>query len=544
MTLVHPPDDLDSRLLSTLDQFFDSHLSSTLPAFASQWDGFCTDLQSPHSEVLLNEDTGRIADCVASEMEVLCQTFLDLEVFADGVMKRFIQKASATSTGKDIQECPKPQRYMRSAHEWLLANLHEPYPSLETREELGEAAGFSRKSVDNWFIDARKYIGWNALRQKFKTRKELISEAFRYFQPQKGRFRKPSVYDEAFENMRHRAMAMFDDDASQSSSRSVSEARSFSDDESPKPAQSLVYAEEEPSIPAKQQSRVTFIPFIPTTSLKRQAQDDDVPAQTQSKKRRRSDDDEEVKSTPSTTPSSTPSPPAASSPSYPTSAPPANRRKRRLSESDGGSAPKRPRHQAIVAPGRSVSEPLLPSITFRTVSELENWLPTFKPEPTPELEFDSAELALPDLDDSWSNSSSSGPSTPDRGNSPLPKHDGDDSEDSDDSECYYDLGISTNITLDHSTWAKARMAQVHSAKKTVTSPSVPRIVDPSANQHDYWQPPSPEGDATPAGDKETSELFSKFRQTLSNVKRVKPTKPSINNLVWASPVTPEKQTQK
>ena len=73
--------------------------------------------------------------------------------------------------------------YIKSAYEWLLSNLHNPYPSVETREVMARESGSPRKDIDSWFIDVRKRIGWNKLRLKHYSNKrsKIVEAATRFF---------------------------------------------------------------------------------------------------------------------------------------------------------------------------------------------------------------------------------------------------------------------------------------------------------------------------------------------------------------------------
>lgn len=74
--------------------------------------------------------------------------------------------------------------YIQSAHAWLLNNLHNPYPSKQTRITFATETKTPQKDIDAWFTDIRKRIGWNSLRKKhFSTRKDMIAAATRFFKP-------------------------------------------------------------------------------------------------------------------------------------------------------------------------------------------------------------------------------------------------------------------------------------------------------------------------------------------------------------------------
>ncbi|KZT02450.1 uncharacterized protein LAESUDRAFT_752160 [Laetiporus sulphureus 93-53] len=53
------------------------------------------------------------------------------------------------------------------AYQWLLDNLHNPYPSKEVKQWLARNSGVPIRSVDIWFINVRQRIGWTAVSQKF-----------------------------------------------------------------------------------------------------------------------------------------------------------------------------------------------------------------------------------------------------------------------------------------------------------------------------------------------------------------------------------------
>jgi len=66
-----------------------------------------------------------------------------------------------------------------------MKNLHNPYPSSTRKEAIAKDAGVELKDVENWFISARKRIGWNSLRAKsFSNKRNLIVvAATQWFRP-------------------------------------------------------------------------------------------------------------------------------------------------------------------------------------------------------------------------------------------------------------------------------------------------------------------------------------------------------------------------
>ncbi|KAJ2929388.1 hypothetical protein H1R20_g7713, partial [Candolleomyces eurysporus] len=72
--------------------------------------------------------------------------------------------------------------YLEEASRWLLANLHDPYPSNAVKDSLSRRSGAPRKDIDGWFVDARKRIGWSSLRKKHfnNKRAEIVNAAKRF----------------------------------------------------------------------------------------------------------------------------------------------------------------------------------------------------------------------------------------------------------------------------------------------------------------------------------------------------------------------------
>lgn len=67
---------------------------------------------------------------------------------------------------------------MKPSFDWLLSNLHNPYPSKEVRRHICQRTGAKLRAVDAWFTDARKRIGWNKLRKtRYKNRQDDIVRA-------------------------------------------------------------------------------------------------------------------------------------------------------------------------------------------------------------------------------------------------------------------------------------------------------------------------------------------------------------------------------
>ncbi|KAJ3805703.1 HD1 homeodomain mating-type protein Le.a1-3 [Lentinula aff. lateritia] len=53
--------------------------------------------------------------------------------------------------------------YIPPSYTWLLSNLHNPYPSTSIRDSIASSTNTPRRLIDAWFVDVRRRIGWTNL---------------------------------------------------------------------------------------------------------------------------------------------------------------------------------------------------------------------------------------------------------------------------------------------------------------------------------------------------------------------------------------------
>lgn len=69
---------------------------------------------------------------------------------------------------------PSPATYQSRAYRWLRKNLHNPYPSAETKLRIAEKYCVTPKVISEWFAQARRRIGWSAiLKAHFNGNRQL-----------------------------------------------------------------------------------------------------------------------------------------------------------------------------------------------------------------------------------------------------------------------------------------------------------------------------------------------------------------------------------
>ncbi|KAG6910538.1 hypothetical protein DXG01_009957 [Tephrocybe rancida] len=376
---------------------------SSVDDFNHQWNALVDDLRVAMYSKSLRSTTVKIAHSLANRVSLVIQSFLDLEALAESLMSSLLDDPEPTN--KSVSTLPSEPNssahpYLKPSYEWLVENIHNPYPSTRVRDAIALKSGAARKDVDNWFIDARKRIGWNAARKTHFSNKrvDIVDAATRFYADdeklalgQDAELALVSImkntkdlYSDKFDEtpLATKLATVVKDLTPQTKAEAKAERLRQSQlkkdrdsypspDRSPEPTRlSPVPCDDEVDNAASQP--------ISTTNRKRrsssvEALDVDQDEGSRPAKRCRFDP-------PSSSPKATSIPlglpsPAASVdepllavesliPYLPPSIPVTSGRKRRLSESDGQSAPKRPRN---IAPGprlQTVSDPLPLSSNF------------------------------------------------------------------------------------------------------------------------------------------------------------------------------------
>lgn len=201
--------DIDTHFASRISQIENDLLNpivdrSSLTAFNDQWLALVKDLERAFESQVLSPSTILIAHELAHRVPIFVQTFIDLETLSEKLISSLDFEASSilglsfstnntsaslavadtdTSTLHNAGEQPSIPAYIEPAYDWLLKNLHNPYPSPRKREEFALSAGSTRKDINSWFVDVRKRMGWNALRKRHFANKrvEIVDAATRFF---------------------------------------------------------------------------------------------------------------------------------------------------------------------------------------------------------------------------------------------------------------------------------------------------------------------------------------------------------------------------
>lgn len=86
-----------------------------------------------------------------------------------------LSASSASSvTAVEEEEIQKPL-HMLQALQWLYIHLDNPYPSMSTKIELVRNSGASLQTINSWFVNIRRRIGWTStLKRRFNSDRHLM----------------------------------------------------------------------------------------------------------------------------------------------------------------------------------------------------------------------------------------------------------------------------------------------------------------------------------------------------------------------------------
>ncbi|TEB38897.1 homeodomain mating-type protein [Coprinellus micaceus] len=214
-----PP--VDQEILASIDsirsRFFSSvggNLSSLI-SFQSVWSSFdsnfnlcCDDLQ-PETRRKVYDFSSVVASVAerVAETRSLCDNLWN-EV--SNLLDRAV--ASEPEVAQHGTSSPSTP-YLRLASEWLFSNLHDPYPSQELRKSMATQTNSSKKDIDNWFLDARKRVGWNEMRRRHfdNKRVSIVDAAKRFFLNTDPSRPLPPTVESEFANVQLRAQELYSD---------------------------------------------------------------------------------------------------------------------------------------------------------------------------------------------------------------------------------------------------------------------------------------------------------------------------------------------
>ncbi|EAU92789.1 homeodomain type 1 mating protein a1-1 [Coprinopsis cinerea okayama7 len=177
-------EDIRQQLSKFETDFFESvnnESDNGLESFATAWASFSETIYSISSK--LTQDTLDLVYSFATVVESLSSGVVDaLSHPATTELNQVLEESLVAVSTEDEKSDASPA-YIAPAVQWLYQNLHNPYPSPQVRESIATKSKSPRKDVDNWFVDARRRIGWNDVRKRFfdNKRAKIVEAAQQFF---------------------------------------------------------------------------------------------------------------------------------------------------------------------------------------------------------------------------------------------------------------------------------------------------------------------------------------------------------------------------
>ena len=193
-----PMDAIRQRFIQAEQDFISATRSGDKVAeFADRWETLLSDWESCLHEA--DHTTRRLVDEIAAKIEELAGDFMafksqalsledDLmngieDIFASLTLEDRVVPRGDLDRGElvEVPVPPQPSHDAISPPQWLLRNLHNPYPLPHVQFTAGQTGG--SKHTKDWFTKARQRIGWTRLlRDRFAGCRSLaIDAAFRAF---------------------------------------------------------------------------------------------------------------------------------------------------------------------------------------------------------------------------------------------------------------------------------------------------------------------------------------------------------------------------
>ncbi|KAI5982715.1 hypothetical protein EDD15DRAFT_2320552 [Pisolithus albus] len=165
-----------------------------LAVYHSEWTKLLDTVSVSFAAGRLDTSIAALAQDVAMRIACIADCFVGIEQeyrsLTDGLHNRWkkILAKHYTDESKVSQEAPttddtslRHPNCLAPAYEWLLVNLHNPYPNVEVKKLIASRVGCSVASISSWFINVRRRIGWTAIcREHFgNCRADAVDAAYR-----------------------------------------------------------------------------------------------------------------------------------------------------------------------------------------------------------------------------------------------------------------------------------------------------------------------------------------------------------------------------
>ncbi|KAG1754861.1 homeodomain protein 1 [Suillus paluster] len=176
-------EDIRQRFQQAEDTLIDaiSLGENSLMSFESSWSLLHADFSRCVEAGELSDDTISVVSMVSSRVAIIANCFSDLHKTHEELRKQNLDSLGSildrlnrvtisppsmlTEQNPQSPESSLPP-FIEPAYKWLLANIHNPYPSSDTKASIARSSGCSLNSVSVWFVSARRRIHWTTICRK------------------------------------------------------------------------------------------------------------------------------------------------------------------------------------------------------------------------------------------------------------------------------------------------------------------------------------------------------------------------------------------
>lgn len=164
--------DYETRLANAHEAAFTiSTVASSLHEMSEFADQLTTELSSniEHLFTTLSLDNSRTDELRCHKVS----NFEDTELILTNSTST--QSSSSNASKGNIDE---HSPYQLTSCQWLLDNIHNPYPPAATKLKIARDSGVSHKLVSEWFSQSRRRIGWTSfLKKRFNGNRQLCVDS-------------------------------------------------------------------------------------------------------------------------------------------------------------------------------------------------------------------------------------------------------------------------------------------------------------------------------------------------------------------------------
>lgn len=132
------------------------------------------------------EDQADFPKLVFSRLEAISQCLANVDAATVSLTSTIMSEFEDIFASLDLESHDSPTQppvVAVSPTQWLLDNLHNPYPSTASKRAMEDSPELGSRTVNEWFARARQRIGWTRLlRDRFSgCRSAATDAAFRAF---------------------------------------------------------------------------------------------------------------------------------------------------------------------------------------------------------------------------------------------------------------------------------------------------------------------------------------------------------------------------